>query len=116
MAKKIFFTFLQFLLFLAVAFFGSFGRPFHLEWRHTVVDNVDHFFVPDGLLLALGVFLAIVVIQAVRRRLCNTLWTILAFVAAVAIGYRFGLVSHDLSSLERILPPALARIHEYYAG
>ena len=118
MTKKIVFTLLQFLLFLAVSFAGSFGRPFHLEWRHTIVNNVDRFFIPDGLLLATGVLLAIVVIQAVRRRLCNTPWTILAFVAAIAIGYylRFGFMSHDLYSLERIMTPALARIHEYYAG
>jgi ABC-type uncharacterized transport system permease subunit len=110
MAKKILFAFLQFLLFL-VALAGSFLNPFHLTWRHTVVDNVERFYVPDGLLLATGILLAIVVIQAVRRRLCNTPWTILAFVLAVAIGYRFGFVTHDLS---QALP--FLNIHANYAG
>ena len=107
MVKKIFFTLLQFVLFLVLFFTGSFvWHPFHLQWMHKVTGNVDRYFVPDGLLLATGVLLAIVVIQAIRRKLCNTPWTILAFMAAVAIGYwyRFGVVHHDLSCIIRSTP------------
>ena len=116
MIKRILFTILQFFLFLAV-FVVNYLRPFGLDplgsfrlvWMHRVVDNVDKYYVPDGLLLAIGILLVIVAIQAIRRKLCDTPWTMLAFVVAVAIGYRSGIVSHDLSS-------SLTWIHEYLAG
>jgi hypothetical protein len=99
MTKKILFSILQFLLFLIVFAVGSFLHPFHMRWGLTVTSgNVTRFFVPDGLLLALGIFLAIVVLQAIRKRLCNTTWTVIAFVAAVALGYamKLGFVTHDI--------------------
>ncbi|WP_263366429.1 hypothetical protein [Edaphobacter bradus] len=97
--KKILFTILQFLLFLIVFAVGSFLRPFHLRWGVTVTSgNATRFFVPDGLLLTLGVFLVIVVLQALRKRLCNTTWTVIAFLAAVAAGYalRLGFITRDI--------------------
>ena len=99
MTKKILFTFLQFLLFLIVFAVGSFLHPFHLRWGVTVTaGTVTRFFVPDGLLLAIGIFAAIVVLQALRKRLCNTTWTVIAFVAAVAVGYamKLGFVTHEI--------------------
>lgn len=99
MTKNILFCVLQFFLFLIVFAVGSFLHPFHLHWGTTTTANhVTRYFVPDGLLLALGVFLAIIVLQALRKRLCDTTWTVIAFVSAIAVGYalKFGFVTHDL--------------------
>lgn len=97
--KKVLFTILQFVLFFFLFAGGSFLHPFHLRWGVTVTTpEVTRYFVPDGLLLALGVFAAIVVIQALRKRLCNTPWTVLAFVAAIGLGYamKLGFVTHEI--------------------
>jgi hypothetical protein len=97
--KKVFATLAQFLLFLALFALGSFLHPFNLHWGLTVTSsNVTRFFVPDGLLIALGVFLAIILVQALRKRTCDTPWTVLSFVVAISIGYamKFGFVTRDL--------------------
>ncbi len=88
----------QFLLFLIVFAVGSFLHPFNLHWATSVVAGTTRFFVPDGLLLAIGVLLAILAIQALRKRLCDSPWTILSFVLAVAVGYalKFGFVTKDM--------------------
>ena len=88
----------QFLLFFIVFAVGSFLHPFNLHWATTTYAHSTRFFVPDGLLLALGVFLAILALQALRKRLCDSPWTILSFALAVAIGYamRFGFVTKDV--------------------
>ena len=96
--KKALATLAQFLLFLLFFAVGSVLHPFNLHWATTTTTTATRYFVPDGLLLALGVFLAIILIQALRKRLCDTPWTILAFVLAIGIGYamKFGFVTHDL--------------------
>ena len=97
--KKVLFTILQFLFFLIVYAVGSFLRPFHLHWGLTVVSpSVTRYFVPDGLLLALGLFLAIVVIQLIRKRLTAASLTTLAFLLAVVVGYaiKLGFVTREL--------------------
>ena len=95
---KVLSVILQFLLFLVVFAVGSFLHPFNLHWATSVVAGTTRFFVPDGLLLAIGVFLAILAIQALRKRLCDSPWTILSFVLAVAVGYalKFGFVTRDM--------------------
>ena len=97
--KKILVTFLQFLLFLIVFAVGSFLHPFNFHWATTAAAGTSRFFIPDGLLLALGVFLAILAVQALRKRTCDSPWTILGFVLAIAIGYalKFGFVTKDLN-------------------
>ena len=97
--KNILVTFLQFLLFLIVFAVGSFLHPFNLHWATTAAAGTSRFFIPDGLLLALGVFLAILAVQALRKRTCDTPWTILGFVLAIVIGYamKFGFVTKDLN-------------------
>jgi len=97
--KKILVAFLQFLLFLIVFAIGSFLHPFNFHWATTAAAGTDHYFVPDGLLLAIGVFLAIALVQALRKRTCDTPWTILSFVLAIGIGYalKFGFVTKDLN-------------------
>lgn len=98
--KKILATFLQFLLFLILFAVGSVLRPFHLNLAVTAAAaGTSRYFIPDGLLLALGVFLAILAVQALRKRTCDSPWTILGFVIAIAIGYamKFGFVTKDLN-------------------
>ena len=92
-------TFAQFLLFLIIFFCGSMLHPFNLHWMATASAGTTRFFVPDGLLLAIGVLLAILAVQALRKRTCDAPWTILSFFLAVAIGYalKFGFVTKDLS-------------------
>jgi xanthine/uracil permease len=97
--KKALVTFAQFLLFLGVFAVGSLLNPFHMHWALVSASpSVERYFVPDGLLLAIGVFLAIVILQAIRKRMCDTTYTVIAFLLAVAIGYamKFGFVTHDL--------------------
>jgi hypothetical protein len=88
----------QFVMFLAVFALGSFMHPFNLHWaQKTAPTGVITFFVADGLLLAVGVFLAIVIVQAIRKRTCNTPWTVIGFLLAVAVGYsiRLGFITRD---------------------
>lgn len=98
--KKVLSTILQFFLFLILFAVGSlFWHPFHVQWEVVVADpHVERYFVPDGLLLASGVFIAIIVVQALRKRLCNTPWTIAAFVLAIGLGYalKLGFVTHEI--------------------
>ena len=96
--KKFLFTLLQFFLFLIVFAVGSFLHPFNLHWANTVTAAGARYFVADGLLLALGLLLVIVITQAVRKRLCNTTWTVIAFVLAVAIAYamKLGFITREL--------------------
>ncbi len=112
--KKVFAVIGQFVLFLVIFAVGSFLHPFNIHWASSstkVTESTDasgvttmvgthtaRYFVPDGLLLAVGVLLAIVVVQLIRKRTYNTVWTVLAFALAVAAGYamRFGYVTQDL--------------------
>ena len=96
--KKALVTLAQFVLFLVLFAVGSFLHPLNIHSAPTITASTSRYFIADGLLLALGVFLAIVAVQAIRRRLCNTTWTILAFVLAIAVGYamKFGFVTRDL--------------------
>ena len=96
--KKFLFTLLQFFLFLIVFAAGSFLHPFNLHWSNTVTAAGARYFIADGLLLALGLFLVIVIAQAIRKRLCNTTWTAIAFILAVAIAYamKLGFITREL--------------------
>jgi len=97
--KKALITLAQFLLFLAVFAVGSFLHPFNLHWATTALaPGATRYFIPDGLLLAVGVFLAIIVVQAIRKRMCNTTWTVIAFLLAIAIGYamKLGFITQEL--------------------
>ena len=112
--KKILTVIGQFLLFLFIYAVGSFLHPFNMHWASSsssITQSTDangitrvtgthtaHYFVPDGLLLAVGVLLAIVVIQLIRKRSSNSVWTVLAFALALVVGYamRFGYVTQDL--------------------
>ena len=77
----------QALLFFVLFALGSFLHPFNLHWATTATPEGTRYFVADGLLLALGALLAIVIVQSLRKRLCDTPRTIVAFVLAVVVGY-----------------------------
>jgi hypothetical protein len=96
--KKFLSTLLQFFLFLIVFAVGSFLHPFNLHWGNTFTTAGARYFVADGLILALGLFLVIILIQSVRKRLCDTTWTVIAFVLAVAIAYamKLGFITREL--------------------
>jgi len=87
----------QFILFLGLFAVGSFMHPLNWHWATTVTPEGTRYFIADGLLLSVGAFLAIVVVQAIRKRLCNTSRTIIAFVLAVVVGYivRLGFITTE---------------------
>ena len=96
--KKFLSILLQFVLFLVVFAVGSFLHPFNIHWGNTVTTTGAHYFIADGLILTLSLFLLIVIIQAVRKRLCDTTWTVIAFVLAVAVAYamKLGFFTREL--------------------
>ncbi len=92
--KTMLFSFVQLLLFLAVFLVGSFMNPLHLQWFVThPAPGSTRFFAPGGLLLALAVYVLILLIQAVTKRM--TVSTTIAFVLALVLGLaaRFGFVT-----------------------
>ena len=98
--KKIVLSVLQFVVFLLVFFAGSLAAPFHQRWfvSHPTATST-RYFVPDGLLCMVGLYLLILIFEAVRKRLSTSgLWTTGAFLFALALGFlaKFGSVTHDL--------------------
>ena len=88
----------QVVLFFVIFAVGSFLHPFNFHWlTRPLATGGTSFFVADGLLLAVGIFVAIVVVQALRRKTCDTRWTVIAFLIAIAAGYaiRLGFVTQD---------------------
>ena len=88
---------LQTLLFLLLFAAGSFLLPFFPSVPALQMQTAPHrFFVWDGVLLAVAVYLVILLIEAVRRRLRGPGGlTTLAFVLALALGLamKFGFKS-----------------------
>ena len=96
--KKFLSALLQFFLFLIVFAVGSFLHPLNLHWGNAITATGARYFVADGLLMALCLLLAIIIVQAVRKRLCNTTWTVVAFILAIAIAYamKLGFITREL--------------------
>ena len=91
---KIVLAVLQFLMFLALFFVGSVILPAFGILPNEVVAIGDHRqFTYDGLVLMLLVYLFILAIEALRRRLRSGGLTTIAFVLALLIGLwaKFGL-------------------------
>lgn len=98
--KAVLIGFLQFLLFLVVFAAGSLLNPFGLRWfvTHPTPLTVRDF-SPGGLLLALGLYVLIVALQAARKRLPHAaLITSAALALAVALGLaaRFGFATREI--------------------
>ena len=80
-------TALQFFLFLVVFGAGSFFPPFHFEHILFAAPGTTRVFIADGLLLMFALFLIILLIEALRKRiLISGRWTTVAFILATAIG------------------------------
>jgi len=85
--KNVVLTILQLILFLAIFFLGSLFPPFHFEHVLIATPGTTRIFVADGLVLALVLFVLIVILEAVRKRLrIAAPWTTLAFLLAVVFG------------------------------
>ena len=98
--KKFLSIFLQFFLFLLTFAIGSFAHPFNLHWGLTVTTpTVTRYFVPDGLLLMVILFILILIMEALMKRLRTFApWTTLAFVLAAIVGFamKLGFITRDL--------------------
>ena len=96
--KKAIITILQFFLFLIV--FGAFSLfpPFHIEHVLNTSSTGTRVFIADGLLIALVVYLLIVVIELLMKRLkVSGPWTTIAFVLAAIVGFmmKFGFLTRS---------------------
>jgi hypothetical protein len=97
--KNAVFTILQVILFVVVFFIGSFFPPFHFEHVLIATPGTTRVFIADGLLLTLALYVLIVLVQVLRKRLrISTPWTTLAFVLAVVFGLmmKFGFLTRSL--------------------
>jgi hypothetical protein len=86
--KKAIFATLQFFLFLLVFLAGSFVPPFHLEHVLLATPGMTRIFIADGFVLMVALFLLILLVQLLRRRIIlYGPWTAAAFVLATAVGF-----------------------------
>ena len=84
--KKVLDTILQFILFLIVFGAGSLFPPFHIEHILIATPGTTRIFVADGLLLMLALYVLIVVVADLRKRLrTSTPWTTLALIFATVL-------------------------------
>jgi len=91
-------TILQFLLFLIVFGAGSLFPPFHFEHVLIATPGVTRIFVADGLLLMLALYVFIVLVQVMRKRVrIAAPWTTLAVVLATVLGLmmKFGFLTRS---------------------
>jgi hypothetical protein len=100
MIKKVLLVVVQIVLFYVVFLVGSLVDPFKMRWflSHPSPTST-RYFVPDGLLLAIGLCLLILAIEAAAKRLRTAgMLTSIAFVVAVLFGFlsKFGWLTHDL--------------------
>ena len=96
--KKAISTILKFALFLFVFFVGSFFPPFHFEHVLIATPGFTRIFIADGLLLMLAVYIVIVVIEVLRKRLRTSVpWTSLALLLAAVLGLmmKFGFLTRS---------------------
>jgi hypothetical protein len=96
--KKAILTILQLILFLLVFFVGSILPPFHFEHVILATPGSTRIFIADGLLLALALYVLIVLVEVLRKRLRTSApWTTLAFILAVVFGLmmKFGFLTRS---------------------
>jgi len=89
-----------FVVFSVVFVVGFLVDPFGLKWfvSHPTVTQT-RYFVPDGLLLMVGLYVVLLGFSALRKRLGST-WvgTTVGFFLALLLGLalKFGWTTHDL--------------------
>jgi hypothetical protein len=99
--KKALATIFQFLLFLVVFFVGSLfplPPPFHHERILSTTPAATRIFIGDGLHLMLALYIVIVLIEAVSKRLRTAApWTTLALILAAVLGFvmKFGFLTRS---------------------
>ncbi len=96
--KKAIVTVVQLGLFLLVFLAGSLFPPFHLEHVLIATPGSTRIFVADGLLLMLVLYVLIVLVEALTRRLRTAApWTTAAFVLAAIFGFmmKFGFLTRS---------------------
>ena len=98
MLKKVFFTFLQFLLFLLVSFLGITMQVLHIIPSHlTKLADGTRGFEWDGVYMMLALLVLILLIEALRKRIRSAApWTILALALAAIAEYAMKLGIRDL--------------------
>ena len=98
MLKKVFFTFLQFLLFLLVSFLGITMQVLHMIPSHmTKLGDGTRGFEWDGVYMMLALFVLILIIEAISKRIRSAApWTILALALAAVAEYAMKLGIRDL--------------------
>ena len=88
MIKNVFFALLQFVLFGLVFAAGSFFPPFHMEHVVGTTPDGTRIFIWDGVLMMILLFVVILLIEALRKRIRSAgPWTVLALVLAGIAGY-----------------------------
>jgi len=92
--KKAILTIFQFVLFLIVFAAGSFFPPFHFEHVLIVTPGFTRIFVADGLVLMVALYVLIVFVEVMRKRLrtaapSTTLAVILAAVLGLMMKFGF---------------------------
>jgi len=99
--KKALATIFQFLLFLVVFFVGSLfplPPPFHHERILSTTPAATRIFIGDGLHLMLALYIVIILIEAVTKRLRTAApWTTLAVILAAVLGFvmKFGFLTRS---------------------
>jgi hypothetical protein len=91
-------TILKFFLFLIVFGLGSLFPPFHFEHVLIATPGVTRIFVADGLLLMLALYVLIILVEVMRKRLRTAApWTTLAVILATVLGLmmKFGFLTRS---------------------
>lgn len=96
--KKILAFILQSALLLICCAVGSFVRPFHIEKVTRLSPGLTYIFVWDGFLLMAAVYLVIVLIESVSRRLKSVPMTTLALALAtvLSVAIKLGRITQEL--------------------
>jgi hypothetical protein len=91
-------TILQFLLFLIVFGAASLFPPFHFEHILIATPGVTRIFVADGLLLMFALYVLILLVEVMRKRLRTAApWSTVAVVLAAVLGLmmKFGFLTRS---------------------
>lgn len=96
--RKTIVTILQLILFLFVFFVGSVLPPFHFEHVLIATPGFTRIFVADGIVLMFALYVLIVLVEVLRKRLRTSVpWTTLAVILAAILGLmmKFGFLTRS---------------------